>query len=103
MLLDIDEEIRCNAYKDYFKKNPYKIIFLINNSKKELEKRINIREKISEFDKLAFEYNNLYKKTYLAMKNYNIYNKLFMIDCTNLFLEEQINKVKKYIMEVIDE
>ena len=99
MLFDVDIETRCKAYKKYLENNAYKIIFLINNSREELEKRINMREKVSEFDKLAYEYNTLYKDTYIAMQKYDVSDKLAMIDCTNLSLEEQINKVKKYILE----
>jgi len=101
MLFDIDEDTRCRAYKKYLDSVPYKIIFLINDSKEELDRRINIREKISEFDKYAYEYNLLYKNTYIAMQKYDIYDKLVMIDCTGLSFYEQVDKVKKYILENI--
>jgi len=99
MLFDVDKKTRCEAYKKYLEESPYKVIFLINNSKEELERRIYSRKEISDFDKLAYEYNLLYKDTYEAMQKYDVSNKLEMIDCTNLSLEEQINKVKKYILE----
>lgn len=103
MLFDVDLETRCQAYKKYLESTPYTIIFLINNSKDELTSRINTRSKISDFDKLAFEYNTLYKETFYAMQKYESSKKLKMIDCTNLTLKEQINKVKEQIMEVTHE
>lgn len=103
MLFDIDMKTRCKSYENYFSKTKHQIIFMINNSKEELESRINQREKISEFDKLAFEYNNLYKDTYLNMKNFNDYNKLKLIDCTNLTIKEQVDKVKSIIKELSNE
>ena len=53
MLFDVDKKTRCEAYKKYLEESPYKVIFLINNSKEELERRIYSRKEISDFDKLA--------------------------------------------------
>lgn len=103
MLFDIDMKTRCENYEKYLNNNEIKVLFLVNNSKKELERRINQREKISEFDKQAYEYNELYKNTYIEMQKYNVKNKLKIVDCTNLSIEEQITKVKETIMEVENE
>lgn len=98
MMFDIDMNIRAKKYYEFLKKNDCTVIFLINNNKEELMKRIYSREKISEFDLQAYEYNILYKDTYLYMKkNKMLNNKLFMIDCTGLSLSEQVQEVKNLI------
>lgn len=103
MLFDISMENRVNKYFEYLKNNDCLIIFLINNNKSELMRRIYSREKISDFDLQAYEYNLLYKETYEYMKKKNmLLNKLYMIDVTNLNIEEQTNKVKKLIKERSD-
>lgn len=100
MIFDIDMETRVNKYYEYLKNNDCLIIFLINNDKEELMKRIYSREKISEFDLHAYEYNVLYKKTYEYMKEKNmLLNKLFIVDVTRLNLDNQVKKVKKLIQE----
>ena len=99
MLFDVSMEERISAYKKFFKNNPsYSVIFLVNNSKEELENRINKRNKISEYDKLAYEYNKLYLDTYREYSKIDLDNKIKLIDCTNLTIEEQLKKVKNYIL-----
>mgnify|MGYP004546715987 FL=1 len=101
MMFDVDMEYRTKKYYEFLKNNDCIVIFLINNDKKELMRRIYSRKKISDFDLQAYEYNILYKDTYLYMKENNMLNnKLFMIDCTGLSLNEQINKVKKIIIDI---
>ena len=78
---------RVNKLKEYLKNNKNYIIFLINNDKEELERRINLRETIDEYDRYTYLYNLLY-------------GKLFMVDCTNLSLEEQTNKVKEILDKI---
>lgn len=98
MMFDIDMNIRAKKYYEFLKNNDCIVIFLINNNKEELMKRIYSREKISEFDLQAYEYNNLYKDTYLYMKkNKMLNNKLFMIDCTGLSLSKQVKEIKNLI------
>lgn len=98
MMFDIDMEYRANKYHEFLKNNNYIVIFLINNDKKALMKRIYSRNKISEFDLQAYEYNQLYNETYQYMKENNMLeNKLFMIDCTGLDIDKQVEKVKKVI------
>lgn len=100
MLFDIPMKKRIKAYQKYLEEiSPNYVIFLINDSKEELEKRINSRKVISEFDKLAYEYNLLYKDTYNEFKKYDNSNKLELIDCTNLSIEEQYNKIEKFILK----
>ena len=101
MLFDVSLEDRCSAYMKYLEENTYTIVFLVNNSKEELERRIMMRENISEFDKMAFEYNNLYKETYEAMKK--ITGRIMLVDCTNLSLAEQIDEVERKVMGIIYE
>ncbi len=91
---------RANKLKSYLDSNKNYIIFLINNDKDELERRIQLRETIDEYDKYAYLYNLLYLETYLYMKQNNMLsNKLFMVDCTGLSIEEEIKRVKKMIDE----
>ena len=99
MLFDIPIDKRVNKYQNYLKNIDKNIIILVNNDKKELEKRINQRKVLSEFDSLAYEYNKLYVETYNYMKKHNMLeNKMFMVDCTGLSIEEQTNAIKKIIL-----
>lgn len=100
MLFSVDMETRVKVYHDYLKKIDKKIIFLVNNDKEELERRINAREKISAFDVEAYAYNKLYVDTYNYMKENDLLeNKLFLIDCTKVTLDEQVEKVKEIILD----
>ena len=99
MLLTIPMKERISAYKKFFKDNPsYSVLFLINNSKEELKDRINKRTNISEYDKLAYEYNQLYLDTYKEWCKINLDNKIKLIDCTNLSIEKQVEKVENCIL-----
>lgn len=92
---------RVNQLKEYLNNNKNYIIFLINNDKEELERRVNSRKTIDEYDKYTYLYNLLYVETYLYMEMNNLlYGKLFMVDCTNLSLEEQTNKVKEILDKI---
>lgn len=92
---------RVNQLKEYLNNNKNYIIFLINNDKEELERRVNSRKTIDEYDKYTYLYNLLYLETYLYMEMNNLlYGKLFMVDCTNLSLEEQTNKVKEILDKI---
>lgn len=98
MLFNIDMEKRATIYQEYLKEIDKKVIFLVNNSRKELEDRINKRKILSEYDLEAFKYNQLYLDTYNYMKERNMTeNKLFLVDCTGLTLEEQVRKVELII------
>ncbi|MCI9434451.1 MAG: hypothetical protein HFI86_04190 [Bacilli bacterium] len=98
MLFDISMEGRTKKYQEYLKKIDKKIIFLVNNSKEELESRINKREVLSQYDEEAYRYNELYLDTYNYMKERNMTeDKLYLIDCTELTLEEQVSKVEEII------
>lgn len=99
MLLTIPMKERISAYKKFFKDNPsYSVLFLINNSKEELKDRINKRTNISEYDKLAYEYNQLYLDTYKEWCKINLDNKIKLIDCTNLSIEKQVEKVENCVL-----
>ena len=87
---------RVNKLKKYIELTNNYVIFLINNDKEELERRINTRDMIDEYDKYAYLYNLLYLETYLYIKQKNLLNnQLFMVDCTGLSLDEEIKKVKE--------
>lgn len=98
MLFNIAMDKRANIYQKYLKNIHKKIIFLVNNSKEELESRINKREVLSQYDKEAYMYNQLYLYTYNYMKDKEMTeNKLYLVDCTGLTLEEQVSKVEGII------
>ena len=89
---------RVNKLKEYLNNNKNYIIFLINNDKEELERRVKLRETIDEYDRYTYLYNLLYLETYLYMEENNLLcGKLFMVDCTGLSVEEQTNKVKEIL------
>lgn len=99
MIFDYSTKFRANKYYEYIKNHDCKIIFLINNDKEELLRRVYSREKISDFDLDTNKYNELYKETYYYMKENNMLaNKIFLVDVTGLNLDEQINKVKEVIL-----
>ena len=101
MMFDIDKYDRAKKiHEKYFsKQDETTIIFLINLDKKELERRIRKREKISEFDLRAYEYGLLYKQTYeYIIQNYETNGRLIMIDCSGLNIEEQYRKVRDIIL-----
>jgi len=98
MLFEYSIEFRANKYHEYLKKNDCMILFLVNHDKEELIKRVYSREKIDEYDLQTCEYNQLYQETYEYMKENNLLeNKLFLVDVTNLTLEDQVKKVKEII------
>lgn len=97
--ISLDE--RVIKLKDYLEKSKRKVIFLINNDREELERRISTRTKIDEFDKYAYLYNLLYLETYIYMEKNNLLNdNLFMIDCTGLTLTEETEKVKEKVKSI---
>lgn len=98
MLFSVDLNERVKIYHEYLKTIDKKIIFLVNNDKKELEKRVNSRLEVSSFDIETYAYNKLYIDTYNYMKENNLLeDKLFLVDCTNLTLKEQVEKVIEII------
>ena len=99
MLFDYSLEYRASKYYQYLKENDCIIIFLVNNDKDELEKRLIMRDEIGEYDLEAYRYNQLYLETYEYMKKHDMLeDKLFLIDVTHLTLEEQVKKVKEFIL-----
>ena len=103
MMFDIDKYERAKKiYEEYLvKREETIVIFLINLDKKELERRIRKREKISEFDLRAYEYGLLYKETYeYISQNFGTKGRLIMIDCGGLNIEEQYRKVRDLILNL---
>lgn len=100
MNFDISLKTRSNKLNEYLKNINDYVIFLINNDKNELERRVNSRSVIDEYDRLTYLYNILYFETYLYMEYNNLLeNKLYMIDCTNLSIKEESEKVKELIIK----
>ena len=100
MNFDITLKDRANRLNDYLKSIDDHVIFLINNDKEELEKRVYFRKVIDEYDKLTYLYNLIYLETYTYMEyNSLLEDKLCMLDCTNLSVEEEAEKVKELIIK----
>ena len=100
MLFEISMEERTRKYQEYLKRIDKKVVFLINNDKEELERRINLRGKLSEFDEEAYAYNILYLDTFNYMKEINMLEgKLFMVNCTGLSVDEVMDKIESIIIE----
>lgn len=97
-VFDISLIDRVNKLVNYLKNTDNQVIFLINNDKDELERRVSLRKIQDEYDKYTYLYNLLYLETYLYMEKNNLLNnKLYMVDCTDLDILEQTSKVKKLI------
>lgn len=98
MLFDIPMEVRTSKYLEFLKESKDILIFLINNDKEELLRRVHLRDSISDFDLETYEYNQLYKQTYEYMQQQDMLEeKLYMVDCTGLNIEEQVSQVRKVI------
>jgi len=93
---------RVNKLNEYLNNNKNYIIILVNNDKEELERRVDLRDTIDEYDRYTYLYNLLYLETYIYMeKNDLLRNRIFMVDCTGLTLEEQTNRVKEIVDEMV--
>lgn len=98
MFFHIPMEVRAREIEDYLINRDGYILFLVNNSKEELERRINSRDVISEYDLEAYRYNCLYLDTYNYMLEKNmLHDKLFLVDCTGLNIDEQVGKILEVI------
>lgn len=99
MVENVSMKERTRIYFEYLSIHDDTVIFLINNDKEELERRISLRPIKNEFDEKACFYNQLYQETFNYMKeNDMLNNRLFLVDVTGLSLEEQANKVKETIL-----
>ncbi len=97
-MFDISLIERVNKLNKYLKDNNNLVIFLVNNDKDELERRVNLRKVHDEFDQYTYLYNLMYLETYLYMEQNNLLeDKLYMVDCTGLNIEEENTKVKRLI------
>lgn len=97
-VFDISLLERVNRLLEYFNSNHNYVIFLINNDKEELERRVSLREVKDEFDKYTYLYNLMYLETYLYMEKNNLLNnRLYMVDCEGLNIENETIKVKRLI------
>ncbi len=100
MLFDVDMRTRVSVYSEFLKKNDVLVIFLVNNDGNEIMRRVYSRERISEFDKHADEYNRLYLDTYRVMEAQGLtQGRLLLADCTGLTLREEIDMIRRIIAE----
>ena len=98
MLFSIPMNERAKKYEYFLMNSEDILLFLINNDKEELLRRVYSRGNISDFDLDTYEYNKLYKKTYEYMRANNmLHDKLHCVDCTGLDVNKQLVKVKKVI------
>lgn len=105
MMFDISHEKRAEEiYKTYFSKpNDTTIVFLVNLDESELMRRVLSRGTISDFDLEAYRYGLLYKETYdYICSHYRTGDRLRLVDCTGLGIEEQYEKVKKSVLREIE-
>lgn len=101
MTFSVPMEERVKKYEKYLKTTRDKVIFIVNNNKEEMLKRVLSRSVIDEYDLKTNEFNKLYLDTYYKMKEKGLlYNKLFLADCTNLNIEEQVKKIKNIIDKI---
>lgn len=100
MVFDISIYDRVHIYYSKCLNKDCKVIFLINNDEIELLKRIHNRKIIDEYDLMTNEFNRLYLETYKYIKTLDVLKDMFyIIDVTNLSIEEQTNKVKNLILK----
>ena len=100
MLFDVDMETRAEAYFKFLSENDVIVIFMVNSDREEIMRRVYSREKVSEFDKRADEYNDLYENTYRYMKERGLTkDKLFLLDCTHLSVKETVCALKEIITQ----
>ena len=98
MLFHIDMETRVAVYEKFLRENDVLVIFMVNHNEDEITRRIYSRERISEFDKQANEYNRLYTETYRYMEERKLtHGKLLLADCTDLTLSAQAEMIKDMI------
>ena len=88
MLFEIPMEERAKKYEDFLINNDDLLLFLINNDKEELLRRVYSRGNISDFDLDTYEY---------MRANNMLHDKLHCVDCTGLDVNKQLVKVKKVI------
>ena len=99
--VDISLQSRAKLYYDYIKSSNNVIFFLVNMDRKELERRISLRNKVDKKDKYIYLHNLLYLETYIYMeKNDMLVNKLYLVDVTGLTINKQTSKIKKMIDEI---
>ena len=98
MLFEIPMAERAKKYEKFLIDNDELLLFLVNNDREELLRRVYSRGKITDFDLDTYEYNKLYKQTYEYMRAKGIlHGKLYCIDCTGLGINEQLLEVRKVI------
>lgn len=71
-----------------------KLVFLYLSDEAALEKRINSRKSISEFDKKALIFQRLYVDTYTRLSNFK---NLYIIDCLGRTPEDLAKEIEKLI------
>lgn len=92
---EIPTEIRVEAVKKYLQADKNrKLIFLYLSDERELKRRIDTREKISEYDKKAIIFQRLYLDTYNRLSHFN---NVYIIDCLGKTPNELVIEIEKLI------
>ena len=92
---EIPNDIRITRVREYLKTNiKRKVIFLYLSNVEELKKRIFSREKVSEYDKKAVIFQQLYLDTYTHLQNHN---NLYLLDCSEKSPHQLLKEIKKLI------
>lgn len=100
MVDGVSLEKRTQIYFDYLKHIDKIIVILVNNDENELKRRLNKRGSLSDFDKETGKYNRMYLDTYQYMLDNDLLEeKMFLINCTGLTVEEQVEQVRNIIIK----
>ncbi len=98
MLKDVSLSERILRYGEYLKDVDHRIVFLVNNAKDEVMRRVYSRTNISEFDKDATIYNDMYNETFDKLDELGLLNgKLFRVDCTFKSVDAEVAMAKEII------
>jgi len=98
MLKGISLSERIARYSIYLKNVDHNIVFLVNNDKNEIMRRVYSRSNISEFDRDANIYNDMYNETFYKLEESGLLNgKLFRVDCTHKSVDSEVDMVKEII------
>lgn len=98
MLKNISLSERIARYSAYLKAVDHNIVFIVNNDKDEIMRRVYSRPNISEFDQDANIYNDMYNETFDKLEELGLLNgRLFRVDCTFKSVDSEIDMVKEII------
>lgn len=103
MLFDIGMEDRATRIRDYLIHTESNLVFLVNYDGNELMRRIETRDKpISDFDRDAPKYNQLYADTYKYMHDHRMCRHCVrLVDVTNAPVDAEYSKTLTAIFDLL--